>query len=47
MVCSRLQTVKPGYFYMGGGEVNVKLGLGLDEFMRVHKPIVGCVSEGR
>jgi hypothetical protein len=46
-MCSRLLSLKPSYIYLGGGEVDVKLGLGLDEFVRVHKPVVGSVSEGR
>jgi hypothetical protein len=47
VICSRLQNIRPSYIYLGGGEVNVKLGLGLSDFIRVHQPIIGNVSEGR
>jgi hypothetical protein len=47
VVCSRLGSVRPSYIYLGGGEVDVKLGLGLDDFVRVLCPIIGNVSDER
>lgn len=40
-------TVRPRYLYMGGGAVNTKLGLALDDFVDAFKPIIADVSEPR
>jgi len=40
-------SVKPGYIYMGGGAVNVKLGLSTQDFIKATGAIIADVSEPR
>ena len=47
VVCSRCLTVKPPYLYMGGGEVDIKLGISTDDFLRSTRAIVGEISSVR
>lgn len=47
VICSRCLDVSPSYIYLGGGLVDVKLGIALDEFIRAVDPIIGKVSEAR
>ena len=47
IMASAITEVSPPYVFMGGGAVDVKLGLMLSEFTRVFKPLVADVSEPR
>ena len=47
VVCSEVANVKPAYIYLGGGDVNVKLGSAIDDLIRSTNAIVGKVSDPR
>jgi len=38
--------LKPRYFWMGGGEVDLKLGMSVEEFLQVCNPIVADLTYG-
>ena len=47
VICSRLLAINPAYIYVGGGEVDIKLGISIEELMNVFQPIIGRVSQLR
>ncbi len=47
VLCNRVAAVSPSFIYLGGGEVDVKLGLSLEDFKRLCDPIIGSVSDAR
>lgn len=47
IICSRCLAVKPPYLYMGGGEIDVKLGISVCDFLRSTGAIVGEISSRR
>ena len=47
VICTNCTTIKPSYLYMGGGEVDIKLGISVSDFLRSTKAIVGVVSSPR
>ena len=47
VICSHCIAVKPPYLYMGGGKVDIKLGLSVADFLRSTGAIVGVVSSPR
>lgn len=36
----RIASLQPGFFYLGGGEVDLKLGLPVAEFVEKYKPFI-------
>ena len=44
VVCKRCVDVKYPYLYMGGGKVDVKLGISVSDFLRSTGAYVGTVS---
>lgn len=47
VICSRCLDVRPPYVFMGGGKVDVKLGISVSDFLRSTNAIVGKVSVRR
>ena len=47
VLCTRCTEVNPRYIYLGGGQVDVKLGLPLADFIRATNPIIATVSHLR
>ena len=48
VLCQRIiTTVNPRYIYLGGGEVDLKLGISIQDFMTALNPIVGVISNPR
>ena len=44
VICKRCVDMKNSYLYMGGGKVDVKLGISVSDFLRSTGAIVGTVS---
>jgi hypothetical protein len=40
----KIANLQPRYFYLGGGEIDLKLGVDVDEFIHVMKPFVADVT---
>lgn len=36
--------LNPAYLWLGGGEVDLKLGMSIDDFMRVKQPLIADTS---
>ena len=47
VICKRCLDVRPPYLFMGGGKVDVKLGISIGDFLRSTNAIVGEVSVRR
>lgn len=47
IVCKRLLDMQPKFLYLGGGAVDVKLGMPLDSFIKATNAIVGEISSVR
>ena len=47
VICTNCLKVTPPLIFLGGGEIDVKLGITLDDFMNAAKPIVGHISHMR
>jgi prolyl-tRNA editing enzyme YbaK/EbsC (Cys-tRNA(Pro) deacylase) len=47
VVCKRCIDLKFPYLYMGGGKVDVKLGISVSDFLRSTGAIVGTISTQR
>jgi prolyl-tRNA editing enzyme YbaK/EbsC (Cys-tRNA(Pro) deacylase) len=45
VLCSRIVETAPDWFYMGGGQIDVKLGMPTKDFIRSMKPIIGRISK--
>jgi len=45
VLCSRIVETAPDWFYMGGGKIDVKLGIPTSDFIRSMKPIIGRISK--
>ena len=45
VLCSRIVETSPDWFYMGGGQIDVKLGIPTNDFIRSMKPIIGRISK--
>lgn len=44
VLCNECLNISPSYIYMGGGKVDVKLGVSVKDFIRSTNAIVGKVS---
>lgn len=47
VICSNCLKMKPSYIWMGGGDINLKLGMLLTDFIRVTSAIIGTISTNR
>jgi prolyl-tRNA editing enzyme YbaK/EbsC (Cys-tRNA(Pro) deacylase) len=47
VICRRCTEVQPAYLFMGGGEVDLKLGISVSDFLRATNAIVGELSTPR
>lgn len=47
VICRRCLDVRPPYLFMGGGKVDVKLGISVSDFLRSTRALVGNVSVQR
>lgn len=47
IICQRCLQVKPAYIYLGGGQVDVKLGISTADFLKATGAIVGELSVPR
>lgn len=47
VLCNRIIECGCSYIYLGGGHVDSKLGIFVDDIMATFQPIVGKISEGR
>ena len=47
VVCKNVVEVQPNYIYMGGGLVDVKLGISVQDFLMSTNAFVGTISNLR
>ena len=47
VICKHCIDVKPSYIFMGGGAVDIKLGISVSDFIRVTDAIIGEISQPR
>lgn len=47
VICKNCVEMSTPYLYLGGGKVDVKVGLSVHDFVRSTKPIVGVISRAR
>ena len=47
VICKRCVELDPSYLYLGGGEVDVKLGISVSDLIQGLKPIIGKISHPR
>jgi prolyl-tRNA editing enzyme YbaK/EbsC (Cys-tRNA(Pro) deacylase) len=47
VICSNCINMKASYIYLGGGKVNVKVGMPLADFIKATNPIIANVSQSR
>jgi prolyl-tRNA editing enzyme YbaK/EbsC (Cys-tRNA(Pro) deacylase) len=47
IICSKILLVKPAYVFVGGGDVDVKLGISVTDLIRTTNAIVAEVSVPR
>ena len=48
VLCQRIvTTVNPRYIYLGGGDVDLKLGISIQDFISALNPIIGVISNPR
>jgi prolyl-tRNA editing enzyme YbaK/EbsC (Cys-tRNA(Pro) deacylase) len=47
VLCSNCLQMENSYIYLGGGKVNVKVGMPIADFIRATNPIIAAVSYPR
>lgn len=47
IICQHALEVSPSYLFLGGGEVDVKLGISVHDLVRAANPIVGHITDPR
>ena len=47
VICQNITNITPAYIYLGAGDVDVKVGLSIEDFLNGLQPIVGVVSSPR